>query len=74
MLLRQTSNSSFSLGRMNTMKKLILILFVGVGFVGCGPDDSATIPKSYTSSTQPATPPPLVDGTAKLDSPPPIKP
>jgi hypothetical protein len=47
---------------------------VGIGFVGCGTDDSATMPKAYTSSTQPASPPPLTDGTAKLESPPPIKP
>lgn len=74
MLLHQKSNSSFSLGRMNTMKKLIMCLFIGLGFVGCGPDDSATMPKAYTTSSQPSTPPPLTDGSAKLDSPPPIKP
>jgi hypothetical protein len=73
-LLRQMSNWSLRLGRMNTMKKLILVLFIGIGFVGCGTDDSATMPKAYTTSTQPASPPPLTDGSAALDSPPPIKP
>ena len=55
------------------MKKLIMCLFVGVGFIGCT-DDSASIPKAYTTSKQPASPPPLADGSAKLESPPPIKP
>ena len=56
------------------MKKLILVLFIGIGFIGCGTDDSATMPKAYTTSKQPASPPPLADGSAKLESPPPMKP